>query len=146
MEEKSLVELFPNLFDFEENELVKKSFSYSEKDIEEYEEKIEKESTNYAKTHIVDAENYDDAMSEVKYHFRNGAVWLLCNISKFLELDDDQLYSLLEKAAPFYCKKECEEIYPVPNDISEEEVSSLIEEIYTTFEDGALWAFKLDLF
>ena len=146
MEEKSLVELFPNLFDLEEDEFVKKSFSYSEKDIEEYEDRIEIESTNYAKSHIVDAENYEDAVSEVKYHFRNGAVWQLCNISFFLELDDDQLYSVLGKAASFYCKKECEEIFPVPNDISEEEASSLIEEIYATFEDGSLWAFKLDLF
>ena len=145
MEEKSLVELFPNLFEFGENELVKNSFSYSEKNIEEYDEKIEEESIHYAKTHIVNAEDYDNAMTEIKYHFRNGAVWYICNISIISELNYNQRNSLIKKAISFYCKKECEGIFPDQNDFSEEEASSIIEVDSAIFEDGIIWAKGLHL-
>ena len=140
MEEKSLVELFPNLFDFEEDELVKKSFSYSEKAFEEYDVKIEEESVHYAKMHIEDAEDFENAMSEIKYHFRNGAIWYISNLSIITELNDNQRKSFIKKVTSFYSKRECEGIFSCQNDISEEDASSIIEVNSTIFEDGINWA------
>lgn len=143
MEERSIVDLFPDLFEINSKDLnwyESKGFIRG-KSISSYE--LDECATNYAKESIGDYQDYPDAVEECANRFKDGACWLITNYQIMQSLSSDEHDAAIGNASRLYVKEICEGTFQDPDDPwSENSVIDYSYVIETDFQYGIEWAEK----
>ena len=143
MEERSIVDLFPDLFEISSIDLnwyESKGFIKG-KSVSSYE--LEECANNYAKESIGDYQDHPDAVEECANRFKDGASWLITNYQILRTLSSDEYDEAIGFASELYVKEICESTFQDPDDPwSENGVIDYIYVIETDFQYGIEWAEK----
>lgn len=143
MEERSIVVLFPDLFEINSKDLnwyeskgfIKgKDFSSNE---------LDEGANNYAIESIGDYRNHPDAVEECANRFKDGACWLITNDQILRTLSSGKHEEAIYYASYLYVKKVCEGTFQDPDrPWNENDVINYISMIETDFQYGVEWAEK----
>lgn len=143
MEERSIVDLFPDLFEINSKDLnwyESKGFIKG-KDFSSYE--LDECANNYAIESIGDCQNHPDVVEECANRFKDGACWLITNDQILRTLSSGKHEEAIYYASYLYVKKVCEGTFQDPDcPWNENDVINYISMIETDFQYGMEWTEK----
>jgi hypothetical protein len=137
--EKSLVDLYPELFEIQPNDF----FANVELDISSVVKAtiplLENKAKDYAMETIVNPKDNPEAVEECKNRYIDGACWYTTNVFKLKALEDKELKRTLKAAREIYSRNYCETV-PEESDYSKEDALNLKEVLEEDFGEGVKWA------
>ena len=140
MEERSIVDLFPDLFEINSKDLnwyESKGFIKG-KDISSYE--LDECANNYAIESIGDYQDHPEAVEECANRFKDGAYWLITNYQILRTMSSDEHEEAIYYASLLYVKEVCEGTFQDPDcPWNESDVINFISMIETDFQYGIEW-------
>lgn len=141
-ETKSIVKLFPHLFELDsEDRKWYESLEMAE-DANIQFEGLDLAAKEFALKHVLEPERHTDAVENCVRRFKDGAFWYKVNLRKLDFLTAEETRKAIDIASILYLGKECVYIEPEDDNFNENDTLDIIEVIKDCFESGIDWASK----
>ena len=141
-ERKSIVELFPCLFELDsEDRKWYESLEMTEGANIQF-DGLDIAAKEFALKHIIHPEEHTDAVEECIRRFQDGAFWYKVNVGKLDSLMANEHRKAIDIAISLYSERECKCIELEDNDYNESNADDQIEVIQDCFGSGIEWASK----